>query len=122
MCAHVLGHLGHIHWLPHFPLPPRMRPWHQTLVGREIQAERTRDKGLSERQTVSEKPKKEQKLQSSMADVSTCIRWWGKKAAEMVAEGACLGSRPQLGGGGWLRASRRKAEEGCTRGGSVWQM
>lgn len=56
--------------------------------------------------------KRHEKLQSRMADVSTCIWWWGEKAGEMVGGGPALVPRPQLGGGGWFRVSRRRAEEG----------
>lgn len=44
--------------------------------------------------------------------MSTCIWWWGEKAGEMVGGGPAWVLRPQLGGGGWFRVSRRKAEEG----------
>lgn len=90
-----------------------MCPWQQTLLGREIQAERTRDKGLSERQAgIRVTGKRNKKLQSSLADVSPpSASGGGEKAGGMVGGPAWV-LWLQLGGGGWFRVSRRKAEEG----------
>lgn len=57
-----LGNLGQIHWLPHFPGLPEcilgIRLCWGGGGGRGIQAERTRDKRLSERQTGTREPEK----------------------------------------------------------------
>lgn len=55
----MLRHQRQIHWLLHFPFPPRMCPWHQTLLGREIQTELETKDCQKDRQKL-EKQKKEQ--------------------------------------------------------------
>lgn len=109
-----LGNWGQTRWLPHLPGLPECVPGirHGWVGG--IQAERTRDKRLSERQTGVREPGKGTKdCRVAWQRPAPAPGGWGKKAGEW-REGALPGFWGlRLGeGGGWFRVSRRKAEEG----------
>lgn len=113
MCAHVLGHLGADPLASSFSSPSRVCLWHQTLLGREIQAERTRDKGLSEKQTrIRETEQGTKALENCGRCESLHSGGGGRRLGRWQEGGPAWVLRPQLGGGGWFRVSRRKAEEG----------
>lgn len=71
--------------------------------------DRTRDKGRSERQTGIRETEKGTKLWSSVADVSTCIWWWGERAGEMVGGGPCLGSQALTGRRRLVQGEQKKS-------------
>lgn len=123
-----LGNWGQIHWLPRFPGLPECvlgirLCWGVMCVcvcgaGESKQRELETKDCQKDRQVLGNQ-KREQKAAEQCGRCETCT-WWGGggggwgggEAGEATGGGPAWALRLQLGGGGWFRVSRRKAEEG----------
>lgn len=103
-----LGTWGQSHWLLHFPHLPECVSGSKPCWGGKSRQRELETKDCQKNRQVFENRKQEQKLQPSVADVSTCMGV-GEKAGEVAGGGPCLGSQAPTGRRRLVQGEQKKS-------------